>query len=39
MGYDETKDILTLAGLEEADQAISTVDADPLAFRWALPVG
>ena len=39
MGYDETKDILALAELEEADQAISAIDADPLAFRWAVPVG
>lgn len=39
MGYDETKDILALADAEEADQAISAIDADPLAFRWAVPQG
>jgi hypothetical protein len=36
MGYDETTDILALADLEEADQAVSAIDADPLAFRTCL---
>jgi hypothetical protein len=39
LGYDKTKDILALADVEEADQAISAIDADPLAFRWAIPFG
>lgn len=37
MGQDETRDILRLAELEEADQAESSSNADPLNFRWALP--
>lgn len=37
MGYDETRDILALAELEEADQSARAIDADPLGFRWALP--
>ena len=39
MGYDETRDILTLAELEQADDVGAEVDPDPLGFRWCLPVG
>ncbi len=39
MGYNETRDILALAELEEADAAIGLIDADPLGFRWAVPLG
>jgi hypothetical protein len=39
MSQQETCDILRLAELEEADQAAGTIDADPLSFRWAVPIG
>jgi hypothetical protein len=38
MGYDEKQDVLALAALEEADKKDSAIDADPLGFRWALPL-
>ncbi len=39
MGQDDVRDILALAEQEEADQTTSQVDADPLGFRWAVPLG
>jgi hypothetical protein len=39
MGYDETQDVLALAELEEADRRVTATSADPLTFRWALPMG
>jgi hypothetical protein len=38
MAQDEARNILRLAELEEADQVKATVDADPLSFRWAVPL-
>jgi hypothetical protein len=39
MGLDETRDILTLAELEEVDAVTGVIDADPLGFRWGIPLG
>jgi|GEM_PF-1838853 len=38
MGQDEPRDVIRLAELEEADQAEHSIDADPLNFRWAVPL-
>jgi hypothetical protein len=38
MGQDEPRNVLKLAELEEADQAELSIDADPLNFRWAVPL-
>jgi hypothetical protein len=38
MGQDESRDVLRLAELEEADQAELSMDADPLNYRWAVPL-
>lgn len=39
MGRDETRDILTLAELEEADAVTGAIDPDPLGYRWGIPLG
>jgi hypothetical protein len=38
MGQDEARDILALAELEEADQVDGLIDADPLSFKWGIPL-
>lgn len=38
MEQDKIRDILTLASLEEADETTGVIDADPLNFRWAVPL-
>jgi hypothetical protein len=38
MGHDKIRDILALAELEEADEVTGLNDADPLGFRWAVPL-
>lgn len=38
MAHDEVIDVLALAEIEEADAHKGVIDADPLAYRWALPI-
>ena len=35
----EALDVLALADVEEADEVVETVSADPLRFGWGSPVG
>ena len=38
MGQEEIRDILALAELEEVDEPTRRIDADPLGFRWDVPI-
>jgi hypothetical protein len=38
MGQAEVRDLLALAEREEADQVSDMFEADPLSFKWAVPL-
>jgi hypothetical protein len=38
MGQSEIRDVLALAELEEAAEVENVIDADPLSFKWAVPL-
>lgn len=38
MSQSEARDVLALAEQEEADEMEHGIDADPLGFRWAIPL-
>jgi hypothetical protein len=38
MGQPEVRDLLALAEREESDQVQGAIEADPLNFRWSVPL-
>ena len=38
VGQDQAWDVLALAEREEADEVTDQIDADPLNFKWVLPI-
>jgi len=38
VGQDQAWDILALAEREEADEVTDWIDADPLNFKWGVPL-